>query len=445
MVREGPMKRKNTDSASPKKELGFWMCTSLVTGNMIGAGIFMLPVSLAVYGGISILGWLYTAFGAVILALVFARLSRLIPKTGGPYAFTQVGYGDFAGFLVAWGYWISIWTGNAAIAVTGIGYLGVFFPILTSMPIISGIAALIIIWILTWVNTRGIRQAGYVQMITTLLKLIPLLVIGIFGFLFFKVAHFTPFNLSNASSFSAITATAAITLWAFLGLESASIPSDHVVNPQKTIPRSTIMGTSITAFVYISSTVAVMGIISPQDLAVSTAPFADAASVMLGSFGRYVIAVGAAISCFGALNGWILLQGQIPRAAALDKVLPQAFARLSKKGVPAFGIVASSLMVTLLMAMNYTKGLVEVFTFAILLSTLTTLVPYCFCSLTEIILYFRDRSKFHKSRFVKGAVLSVLAFLYSFWAVAGLGEKTVYWGFLLLITGIPVYVLAKKK
>lgn len=437
------MKRQNTPSASPKKELGFWMCTSLVTGNMIGAGIFMLPVALAAYGGISILGWLYTACGTVILALVFARLSQLIPKAGGPYAFTQVGYGDFAGFLVAWGYWISIWIGNAAIAVAGIGYLGVFFPILTSTPIFSGLATLVIIWILTWVNTQGIRQAGYVQLVTTILKLIPLVIIGIFGFFFFKIAHFKPFNLSNLSSFSAITATAAITLWAFMGLESASIPSDHVFNPQKTIPRSTILGTLITAFVYMSSTIAVMGIISPENLAQSTAPFADAADVMLGSWGRYVIAVGAAISCFGALNGWILLQGQIPRAAALDNVLPQVFARLSKKGTPVFGIIISSVLVTLLIATNYSKGLVEVFTFAILLSTLTTLVPYCFCSLTEIILYFRDRSKFNKSRFIRGAILSVLAFLYSLWAVAGLGQKTVYWGFLLLIIGIPVYVLAK--
>jgi len=439
------MMKKNDTNVPPKKTLGFWMCTSLVTGNMIGSGIFMLPTALAVYGGISILGWFFTAFGAIILALVFGRLSRLIPKAGGPYAYTQVGYGDFAGFLVAWGYWISIWIGNAAIAVAGVGYLGVFFPILKSTPLFSGITSLVIIWILTWINTQGIRQAGYVQIVTTILKLIPLLLIGIFGFLFFKVGHFKPFNLSGVSSFSAITATAAITLWAFLGLESASIPSDHVINPQKTIPRSTILGTLLTAFIYISSTIAVMGIVSPQELALSTAPFADAAAIMLGSWGRYLIAAGAAMSCFGALNGWILLQGQIPRAAAIDKVLPSAFARLSKKGTPVFGIIVSSALVTLLMAMNYTKGLVEVFTFALLLSTLTALVPYCFCSLTELILYLRNRSTFNKARFIKTAILSTLAFLYSFWAIAGLGEKTVYWGFLLLIIGIPVYVLSKKQ
>ena len=424
--------------------MGMWMSTALVVGNMIGSGIFLLPAALALYGGISIFGWLFTTAGAIVLAIVFSRLRRLMPKVGGPYAYTRQGFGDFAGFLVAWGYWISIWGGNAAIAVAFVSYLSVFWPVLANSPLIAGIVALTSIWLLTWINSLGVRHAGGVQLITTILKLVPLIVIATFGFLFFKIEHFTPFNLSGESSFSAITATATLTLWAFLGLESATIPADKVRNPERTIPRATVLGTLISAVVYIFSTIAVMGVISPGALVESIAPFADAAGIMWGSWAEYAVAAGAAISCFGALNGWILLQGQIPMAVARDGLFPKSFGKLSKNETPVFGIVVSSVLVTLLMAMSYTKGLVEQFTFIILLATLTTLVPYVFCSMAELMIFIRERERFSRKRLIGSSVIAILAFIYSLWAIAGSGQETVYWGFLLLMAGVPVYVWIKR-
>lgn len=423
-----------------RRKLGLPMATSLVVGNMIGSGVFLLPASLAVYGGISIVGWLITAGGALLLALVFARLSSLIPKAGGPYAYSRRGFGDFAGFLVAWGYWISIWTSNAAIAVAFVSYMTVFWPALATNGVLAAMVALVAIWSLSWVNSAGVRNAGWVQLVTTILKLVPLLAIATLGLLFFNLEHFRPFNLSGGSNGSAITASIALTLWAFLGLESATIPADDVDDPVRTIPRATIIGTLLAACVYILGTIAVMGIIPPAGLAASNAPFADAARELWGDWAGYAVGAGAAISCFGALNGWILLQGQIPLAAARDGLFPTAFGKTSPRGTPAVGILMSSVLVTLLIVMNYSKGLVEQFNFIILLAALNTLVAYTLSSMGELMIFIKERDRFRGQRLVGASIIAVLAFLYSLWAIAGAGKDIVYLGFLLLVAGIPVYV-----
>jgi APA family basic amino acid/polyamine antiporter len=412
---------------------------------MIGSGVFLLPAALAPYGSISLLAWLFTAAGAILLALVFARLSRLVPRAGGPYAYTRAGFGDFAGFLVGWGYWISIWAGNAAISVAFVSYLGVFWPALSGNAALAAITAVATVWILTIVNATGVRQAGIVQVATTVMKLAPLVLIGTLGLLYIKAENFTPFNPSGKPAFSALTAAAALTLWAFLGLESATIPSDKVVNPEKTIPRATIIGTLVAAAVYILGTITVMGVIDREVLAHSTAPFADAAKAMWGDWAGYAVGAGAAISCFGALNGWILLQGQLPRAAAMDGLFPALFGRVSKRGTPIPGLVISSALVTLLVATNYTRGLLEMFEFIILLATLTTLFPYVLCTMSELMIYIRDRDRFEGQRLRGASVIAVLAFLYSLWALGGSGQETVFWGFILLMASVPVYVLIKWK
>jgi APA family basic amino acid/polyamine antiporter len=424
------------------------MSTSLVVGNMAGSGIFLLPAALAFYGGISIFGWFFTLVGTIFLALVFSRLSKLITKAGGPFTYSREGFGDFTGFLVAWGYWISIWCGNAAIAVAGVGYLSRFIPSLKENHLLSASVAIAAIWLFTFINTKSIRKVGLVQLVTTILKILPLVVFGTFGFLYFNKAHFEPFNLGGGSNFDAITATAALALWAFLGLESATIPSDKVRNPTKNIPRATIIGISITALLYISSTMGVMGILAPADLQQSAAPFADAAQRIWGSWASGLVAIGASIACFGALNGWILMQGQIPMAAARDKLFPPAFKKLSARGIPVVGLVIASILASFLVSINYTKGLVKMFSFIIMLSTLSCLLPYLFSSLSEIMLHFRKRQTLGRNRLMAAFAISVPAFLYSIWAITGLENAVILWGTVLLAAGIPIYIylkLGKKK
>ncbi|MGH8247243.1 MAG: amino acid permease, partial [Gammaproteobacteria bacterium] len=354
-------------AATPRKKLGLWMCTALVMGNMIGSGIYLLPASLGPFGGISIVGWLISAAGSIVLALIFARLSGIVLKAGGPYAFTHAGYGEFAGFLIAWGYWICIWTTNAAITVALVSYLSLFVPALARNNVLAAGTGLACVWLLTWVNVRGVHTAGVVQLVTTILKILPLVVLILFGIFYVELDHFTPFNASDRTPLSAITATVALTLWAFTGLESGSVPSDDVENPGLTKARATIIGTLATALIYILGTVVVMGVIPSSALAVSNAPFADAAGKLWGSWAGYAVGIGACISCFGALNGWLLLQGQIPLAAARDGLFPAAFGQLSRYGTPARALIISSLLVSILMIANYSKTLVEQFTFIILL------------------------------------------------------------------------------
>jgi len=258
--------------------------------------------------------------------------------------------------------------------------------------------------------------------------------------LYFNADHFMPFNVSGESNLSAITATVAFTLWAFLGLESATIPADDVEDPTRTIPRATILGTVIAAVVYVLGTIAVMGILPPATLAESAAPFADAAGRVWGHRAAYAVAAGAAISCFGALNGWILLQGQIPLAAANDGLFPVRFGYLSKSNTPSFGIYASSVLVTILIAMNYTKTFVEQFNFIILLATLHALIPYVLSSMSQLMIFVNEKTRLKAEKLLVPSVLAVLAFLYSLWAIAGAGQETVYYGFLLLLAGVPVYV-----
>jgi APA family basic amino acid/polyamine antiporter len=412
---------------------------------MIGSGVFLLPASLAPYGGISMLGWIFTSVGALMVALVLARLGRMMPAAGGPYAYTRAGLGDLPAFLVAWGYWISIWSGNAAISLAFVGYMAVFFPPLAQVPALGAGSALAAIWLLTAVSARGVREAGVVQLVTTVLKLLPLLAIGTLGLIYLEPAHFRPFNSSGQSHVHAITATAALTLWAMTGLESATVPADSVKDPRRTIPRATVIGTLVSAIVYILATVGVMGILPAESLGQSSAPFADAATRIWGGWAGSLIAAGAAISAFGALNGWILLQGQMPLAVARDGLFPQIFGKLSSRGTPVPGLVISSFLITGLMALNFTASLVEQFTFLILLATICVLIPYIFSAISELVILVRDRGAFSGERLAGASVVAALALAYSLWAVVGAGSDTVFWGLLLLVSGVPFYWLQVRK
>lgn len=420
------------------KQIGLWTATSLVVGNMIASGVFMLPATLGIYGGISLVGWLISGAGAICLALVFSWLSKIQPfGVGGPYAYTRDGIGNFPAFLVAWGYWISVWCTNAAIAVAFVSYLTAFIPILGTNSLLSVSTGLAAIWVLTWINTRGVREAGAVQLITTILKIAPLMMITIGAFFYLKLENFVPFNVSDHSDISAITSATTLTLFAFLGIECATIPAGNIKNPEKTISRATIIGTVVTTIIYFASTVAVMGIIPPSILAESKAPFADAASAIWGDWAKYLVAGGALISTFGALNGWILIQGQMPMAAARDHLFPKVFAKENKSGVPGIGIVVSSVLVSVLMSMNFSRSLADTYTFVILLSTLTVLVPYLFSVISYVIIEGKARGFSVKN--TPKMIVAFLAFVYSMWAVIGSGEEIVYWGFILLMAGLPFY------
>ena len=435
------------EDQSPNNKIGLWTSTSLVIGNMIGAGVFLLPAALASFGGISLIGWVVSAIGALVLAKIFSNLSKLVPDgDGGPYAYTHKAFGDFSGFIVAWGYWLSCWCTNATITVSLIGALSVFFPVLATNAIAAIVTGLSTIWLLTWVNTRGIKTSGTMQLVTTILKLIPLVLISIVGIFYIHLANFIPFNVSGTSAITAITASASMTFYAFLGLECATIPSGNVENPEKTIPRATMLGTIITTLAYVLVTISVMGIIPAKTLQNSVTPLSDAADVIWGHGSRYWVGAGVFIAAFGALNGWILITGQISHALAKDKLFPAIFKRENKKGAPAAGIIISSVLVSLFMMMNFSKGLVEQFKFLLLMTTFTVLIPYLFSTAAYVALIGLNRRS-PAGKWIRVLVPSVIASVFCIWAIVGIGEKVILWGTVLLIAGLPIYgwVIRKKK
>ncbi|MCX6212419.1 MAG: amino acid permease [Bacteroidetes bacterium] len=432
-------------NSSPDNKLGLWTSTSLVVGNMIGAGVFMMPATLAGFGGISLIGWVCSAIGAFLIAKVFAHLSKLLPAAdGGPFAYSQKGLGDFAGFLVAFGYLVSVWCTNAAITVSFVSALSTFIPALasnTSLAIVTGLAT---IWFLTWINSLGIVTSGRVQLITTILKIVPIVLIGLVGLFYIHWENFLPFNSSGTSTIAAITATTTLTFFAFLGIECATIPSGSVANSAATVAKATTLGTLIATVVYILSTVSIMGMIPAAQLKNSVTPFADAAVLIWGHGAEYWVSAGVAIAAFGALNGYILIQGQLPYAVAKDKLFPQLFTRKNKNGVPVLGVVISSVFVSLFMSMNYTKGLVEQFKFLILMTTSTILIPYIFCTASYIILRFK--MPFKSNQFsIAALLLATMTFVFCLWIMLGLGQETVFWGFFLTMSAVPIYVFAVAK
>ena len=407
-------------------------------GNMIGSGVFLLPASLAAYRGLSLAGWLISAAGATLLALVFAHLARRNPASGGLYAYTREAFGDVPAFLIGWGYWLSTVATLPALAVAFVGYLAPFAPGVVGRPPLAALVAIGAMWLLIGINAAGVRPAGRVQVVTTALKIVPLLIVAVGGLFYVRPEVFALPSASETPLGSQLLSTVTLTLWAFLGLECATIPAGSIRDPARTIPRATVIGTGLTAIVYILTTLGAMSLLEPDALAASTAPLADGAGRLFGEWGVRLVALGAAISCFGALNGWVLIAGQLPMAVAADGLFPRALGRLTNRGTPAVAMVTAGLLASALVGMNYTRGLVELFTFIILLSTLSTLVPYVFCSLAVWALPGPP----HRL----GAIgpISALAFVYAMFAIAGAGAETVFYGFMLLLAGLPVYIWVRR-
>jgi APA family basic amino acid/polyamine antiporter len=432
--------------------MGLWMATALVVGNMVGSGIFTLPAALAGEAGpASIVALVFTGVGAMLLALVFANLGRAHPRTGGPYYFARRAFGDFVGFQTAWAYWIAAWVGNAAIAVAFAGYLGVFWGDVRTTNWLAAVVAVAAIWTFTLVNIIGVRETGLAQLLTTVLKFVPLAVIGVIGLFYLKSGNFSPFATAKGGFDWHVNAAATLALWAFIGLESATVPAEEVREPEKTIPRATIFGTLATTVLYVVALVAIVGVLSQAALSASSAPFADAANAMWGgtflglTWGKWIALVAMAAT-LGALNGWIMLTARVSLAAADDGLFPKAFSRVhGTRATPVFGLVASSVLVSGLVLYNWNADFGERFTDIVLLATWMTLISYAYAAAAEVVLFYRERELFSWVKLGRDTVVAALAFAYSLWAIWGSGEEWLAKGFMLLLFGIPVFVWMKWR
>jgi len=424
------------------KSLGVAACTAIVIGNMVGSGFYLSPSATAPYGLLAIVMWVVMGVGALCLGLAFARLARLDPATGGPYAYSRLAYGDFAGFLVAWGYWISIWASLPAIAVAFTGSLFQLVPALNLGRASAIVVTLAAIWTIVLVNLRGVKTVGVVAEITTYSKMIPFVGIAIIGLAYVKPENLTAFNPSGQPLLPSAAALAPLMMFAYLGLESATVPAGDVVDPERTIARATLLGVTAVAVLYVLGTVAVMGLVPRDELIKSTAPFADAAREMWGPWGAGIVGIGVMISSLGALNGWTLLMGQVPMAAADDQLFPTVFGRRSSRGVPATAIVVSALLSTALLVIQGSSaaGFAAFYRIVVGLATLAAVVPYAFCALAVPLV-----AQATGARSVGLTWVERVAFVFALFTVYGCGPEAVLFGFLLLLLGVPVYVWKRRQ
>ncbi len=430
-------------AAEPGRALGPWRSWSLVVGSIIGSAIFMMPAVLVPFGGLGLVSWAVAGLGAVFVALMFANLSRRVSGVGGPYAYARAGFGEFAGFLIAWGYWITLWSACAAIAISFTSYLGAMFPMVGASPLLSAGSGLLLIWGLVGINLLGVKQAGIVGLITTVLKLLPLLALGIGGLFLVQPSTLPPMNPGGGSALSLFASSFALTFWTFTGLEVITVPAEDVVDPGKTIPRALVLGTLTATVVYLLVAFVVMGLVPAAQLKVSSAPLADAGARLAGPWGAVALSVGALVSTLGCLNCTLLAAGQTAMAAARDGVFPERFRRMTRQHTPGFSLVTAGVQMSALLLVNFSKGLVGAYTFIILIATLTAVIPYAFCAMAGLVL-MRPSDEGNRQRRLGESVISVVAFVVCMWVIASAGQKTVYWGFLLLMAGLPVYVMVKR-
>jgi len=427
-------------SSEQHRVIGFWRGWSIAVGCAIGSGIFMMPTMLAPYGMLGFGGWIIAGGGSILVALTMARLVKRIPKTGGPYVYVNEGLGNFSGFIIAWTYWVACISAIAGISIAFVGYLSFFIPIISSAPIYSLFASLILVWTIVILNIKSLENSSKFQLISTILKILPLIFIIFLGAANFNSTNLPDLNPSNLHPISLLATVTTLVMWSFIGIETATVPADNVINPQETIPKVLIASVLTILILYILVSIAIAAIVPANELINSSAPFALAATKILGVTGGIIISIGALISTLGSLNANTLTAGNLSLAAARDGLLPSKFVMLTKAGTPVFTYLLTGSFVSVLLILNYTKGIVNAFVFMAMLSTLSTLIAYAFCAIAEFKFVQTDKKNQKRNN---ALLISCGTFLYAFFAIWGAGIEMIIYSLILILIGTPIYLLKK--
>lgn len=423
------------------RALGFWLALALVVGNFIGSGIFLLPAQLAPYGWNAFLGWVITIAGALCLAFVFGRLARAMPAAPGPFTYVEDAFGAPAAFMVSWSYWISILVGNAALGAAAVSYLSLFFPQLATVPGLGAIVSIALVWAFTAANCISVRLGGGIQAVTVVAKLVPLVAVILITILVLASGRHDPVPAFHPSDLGlgSINAAATLTLWALLGVECASVAARNVRDPGRNVPRATMIGTVLVGIVYIVVSSGVAMLLPQSQVAQSNAPIALYVSHYWNPGLALVVGAFATVSVLGALNGFILLQGEMPLVMAKGGGFPHWFAKTSRAGIPVRAHILSSLCTSLLLLANYSSSLAELFQFTILLATSSTLILYLSCSLAALRLQQNRLMPYSRAL----TIIAAVAALYSIWTLWGAGLDALKWGAVLLLAGGLIYGLMR--
>jgi APA family basic amino acid/polyamine antiporter len=432
------------------RSIGVTSATGLVIGSIVGTGVFTMPAVLAQAGTSSLLVLGVIAVGAMLLAVLFGQLTRRVPKAdGGLYAYARHEFGDFAGYLTGWCYWIQAWAGNAAIVAAWVFYVEYLFGISNPSAWTNWGIALLGLWVPAAVNLAGVRQMAWFQNLTVVLKFLPLLFVGVVGWFFVSGGNFGPFNASGGSLYDAIGIAAGVALFSFIGVEVAAITAKRVRDPRRNVGRASLYGTGASAILYLLASAAVMGLVANKSLAGNTTPFATAFQAIFGHgawAGKLVAAVAVA-SGIGALNGWTLVTAEVSRAAAADSLFPfpRAFTRTDRNDTPWIAVLVAAILPSLLLLWSYntSQGL-KVFTYLVDLTVVTVAIPYLFSACAQLAYLVSRRRRVHGLLLTRDLSIASAGVLFSLWVTFAAGYTAVYAAMLGVLVGVILYVFLKS-
>ena len=418
------------------------LATALVASNMIGSGIFLLPATLAAVGSITVIGWAIGTAGALLIAIVLAKLSQVAPKAGGPCAYPALALGPYFGFQASALYWLSCWIGNIAIAVAAIGYLAHFVPVL-SLPLPAALGTAGLIWLLTALNILGPRLVCQVESLAIAIGLVPILLVAIGGWWYFNAGLFQQsWNVQQLPASQVIPQSLVLLFWAFTGLESASVACAVVENPARNVAIATIGGVLIAALVYVSSCTVLMGLVPAAELARSSAPFADAVMRVLGPVAAALIALAALIKATGTLGGWILLTAQTGKAGADHGLFPGMFGRLDRHGVPVHSLLLMAALMSVVVFATISPTLGEQFGELIEVSVIFCMMLYVYACIA-LLLYPRWIAS--ATSLERYRPLAALALLFCLVVIGYAEPRLLLWTAGALLLTAPVYLLFGRQ
>jgi APA family basic amino acid/polyamine antiporter len=427
--------------------LGLTSATGLVIGSIIGTGVFTMPAVLAGAGTSSLLVLAVIAVGAVLLAVLFGQLTKRVPNSdGGLYAYARHEFGDFAGYLTGWCYWIQAWAGNAAIVASWVFYVEALFGIDNPSSMTNWGIALIGLWIPAALNLAGIRQVAWFQNLTVVLKFLPLLFIGVVGWFFVSSGNFGAFNASGGSLYSAIGIAAGVALFSFIGVEVAAITAKRVRDPRRNVGRASLLGTGLSAILYLLVAAVVMGLVSHKALVNNGAPFVPAFEAVFshGAWAGKLVSAVAVASGLGALNGWTLVTAEVSRAPAQDGLFPAPFGWTDRNGTAWFAVLAAAVLPSLLMLWRYTESSgLTVFTYLVDLTVVTVAIPYLMSACAQLAYLVSRRRKVHGWLLARDLSVTGAAVLFSMWVTFASGYAAVYQALVIVLAGVVAYAFLK--
>ena len=414
-----------------QKKMNLMQLTFIVAVNMMGSGIIMLPTNMAQVGAISLLSWLVTAIGSMAIAYGFAQAGIFNQRSGGMAAYAEDAYGKPGYFQVFMLYFLSLAIGNVAIAISAVGYLAGFFPWLSSTPISTCVGVIALLWLTTFANFGGPSLTGRIGSITVWGVIIPVGLLSIIGWFWFSSDTFAAaWNPQGLSLAEGMGSSVALTLWAFLGMESAAQNSSAVENPKRDVPLACLFGTLGAAVIYVLSTTVIQGIVPNAELANSTGPFALAYAQMFSPTVGTVIMGLAVLACLGSLLGWQFTIAQTGKTAAEDRMFPALFAKVNRLGAPITGMIVLGVVQSLLALSTISPTLSEQFSALVNLAVVTNVIPYI-VSLSALIVMMKG-AQVSENVYRRNVIILVVALAYSVFAIYASGKDAVLGGVLVL-------------